>query len=250
MHRFDKTLKLNTLFNNSSIFHAYSLEHFVILFIGVVLSILLYRKTRNWPYLKQRKLLITLSIVLSLIQLVKIPITLFLGTFNASQDLPLHLCNFLPFFLIAVFYFLSRDLWAIIFFWIILGCSQANFTPTIETSLFHWDALRYWAVHIFLVTLVLYPLINWKWKLQHADIWKNIIALNALALLMYVINLSVDSNYMYLNHKPPGKTLYSTFPEWPYYILVIEVILLIWSYLLFGIYSFFTSLYSKRATKK
>lgn len=240
---------MNTLFS-SEVFNPYSLEHLLILIVGIALSILLYKGTKKWTYLKQRKILLSLSVIISIFQLLKIPFKILEGTFSIANDLPFHLCNFLPFFLIFVFFTLSRNLWAILFFWIILGCSQANFTPTVQTSLFHWDAIRYWAVHMLLVTLILYPIINWKWKLKHIDIWKSFLGLNILALLIYGVNLLTEGNYMYLIAKPPGKTLFSAFPEWPYYILVIQGILIIWSYLLYGIYLLFLGLKPKKNTNK
>ncbi len=239
-------MNINSLFSNVHEFTAYSFEHGIILFLGVVISLILFVGTKKWTYLKQRKVLILFSSVLVFFQLIKIPIKLFEGSFDASVDLPFHLCNFLPIFLVFIFFYLSRNLWSIVFFWIILGCSQANFTPTIETSLFHWDAIRYWVVHMFLVTLALYPVLIWKWKIKHSDIWRSILIINLLALVIFFINLLVDGNYMYLNAKPPGKTQYSTFPEWPYYILVIEIIILVWSYLLYGIYKLILGLKPKK----
>lgn len=239
-------MKLNSLFSNSQIFHSYSLEHWIILVFGVIISAVLFIKTRKWTYLKQRKILLYFSAFLILLQLAKVPIKMIGGTFDASADLPFHLCNYLPIFLFVIFYYLSRKSWAIVFFWVILGCSQANFTPTIETSLFHWDSIRYWMVHMFLVTLVLYPILIWKWKLKHLDIWRSILVLNLLALIIYCVNYLVDGNYMYLSGKPPGETLFSLFPEWPYYILVIEVILIIWSYLLYGLYRLILGLKPKK----
>ena len=126
------------------------------------------------------------------------------------------------------------------FFWIMLGCSQANFTPAVQESLFYYDAIRYWVVHAFLVILCLYPAVNWKWKIRHIDIWRSLGWLHVVSGIIYLINLATGGNYMYLNGKPAGTNFYTILPEWPYYILSLEFIILALSYLLFGIFTLLT----------
>jgi len=227
---------LNSIFSSDVLFTSYSSEHFFTLLVGVILGYLIIAKTKNWPYLRQRKLLLSLSIFIFVFQLLKMPINYFQGTFDKTTDLPFHLCHFLPAFLIYIFYYLNRNLWAILFFWVVLGCSQANITPTLDVSLFNWDAIRYWALHFLIVIVTLYPIFNWKWDLRRGDVLKTIIGLNLVALVIYLINISIGTNYMYLNAKPPGQNLYALFPEWPYYILVIEGILVIFSILVYLVY--------------
>jgi len=46
-------------------------------------------------------------------------------------------------------------------------------------------------------------------------------------LAIYFANLIFGSNYMYLNAKPPGTTLYSILGPWPWYILSLEGVILV-----------------------
>ena len=130
----------------------------------------------------------------------------------------------------------NRTVWAAIFFWIILGVSQANFTPSVEFSLFHYDAIRYWMVHLILVLLGLYPAIVWGWDLELKDVGRSFIALNVVAGVIYFLNLILDSNYLYVMGKPPGTTFFSLLPEWPVYILVLEAIIIVWSLMVWGVF--------------
>jgi hypothetical integral membrane protein (TIGR02206 family) len=69
--------------------------------------------------------------------------------------------------------------------------------------------------------------VTWKDALFSA------IGLNLIALVIYFANLIFDSNYMYLNAKPPGVTIYSILGPWPWYILSLEgVIFILFSLLL------------------
>lgn len=146
------------------------------------------------------------------------------------------MCNFLPMIMIWVYATKNRTVWATIFFWIILGVSQANFTPSVEFSLFHYDAIRYWMVHLMLVLLGLYPAIVWGWNLELKDVGRSFIALNVVAGVIYFLNLILGSNYLYVMGKPPGTTFFSLLPEWPVYILVLEVIIIVWSLMVWGVF--------------
>lgn len=224
---------MNSLFRHSIDYINYSWEYFIVMGFFILAGIFLIRYTSKWSYSKQKKLLIVCSIVISLLQLIKIPLNFWLDKYDKLTDLPFHLCNFLPFIMIFVFIFNSKKSWSIVFFWILLGTSQAIFTPVVVESLFYFDAIRYWANHYGLVILAIYPMINWKWNINQRDIWYSLLWLNIAALVLYVINILIgDCNYMYVMHRPPGANLFRLLPPWPYYLLVIEVIFIIWGYLL------------------
>lgn len=227
---------MNSFFETTHIFAAYDTEHFLLLTGFVLFGFLFFRVLSSRPEPVQRNILLGIAVILSITQLLKVPMNIYLGIFDVQNDIPLHLCNFLPFVLIWVYAVRSRKVWGIIFFWVILGVSQANLTPSVEFSLFHYDAIRYWMVHMGLVLLALYPAVIWKWDLKRKDILRTVIWLNVVAGLIFGINLLLDSNYMYVMAKPPGTNFYSLLPPWPAYILVLEVILMIWSFMVYGLF--------------
>ena len=230
---------MNTFFETTHLFASYTAEHLLVLmaFVGVV--ILFIRWMRSRPEEQQRKVLMGIALLLSVTQLVKIPLNLYTGTFDHTNDIPLHMCNFLPFVMVWVYASKSRKVWATIFFWVVLGVSQANLTPTVEYSLFHYDAIRYWMVHLGLVLLALYPLMFWNWDLELRDIGRTLIWLNITAVIIYGANLLLGSNYLYVMGKPDGTTFFSILPPWPTYLLVLEVIVLIWAFMVYGVVRLF-----------
>ncbi len=227
---------MNSFFETTNLFTSYSTEHYVVLLVFMVGVTGLVRWMKVQPEEKQRKILLAIAITLASMQLAKIPLNLYTNTFDVTRDIPLHMCNFLPFVMIWIYASKSRLVWATTFFWVVLGVSQANLTPSVTYSLFHYDAIRYWSVHLGLVLLALYPAIVWKWKLELKDVGRTIIALNVVAAIIYGINILLGSNYLYVMGKPPGTTFFSILPPWPMYILVIEVIISIWSLVLFGVF--------------
>tara|TARA_Y100001935_G_scaffold223573_1_gene199118 strand:+ start:16424 stop:17167 length:744 start_codon:yes stop_codon:yes gene_type:complete len=227
---------VNSFFETTHLFAAYTTEHYLVVTGFIFFCIWFVRMMRSRPKEDQRRILLWMSVVVSLFQLAKIPLNLYTGVFDVTKDIPLHMCNFLPFVLVWVFYSKSRVVWATIFFWVILGASQANLTPTTDFALFYYDSIRYWVVHLFIVLLTIYPAIVWKWDLELKDVWRTFVALNAVALVIYFFNLMLGSNYLYIMYKPDNASLFALFPPWPTYILVIEGILIAWSLVLFGVF--------------
>lgn len=227
---------MNSFFETTHLFAAYDSEHLLLLGGFLFFGFLFFRLLSSRPKPVQQKILLGIAILLSATQLLKVPMNLYVGTFDVRHDIPLHLCNFLPLVFIGVYATQSRKIWGTIFFWVVLGVSQANLTPSVEFSLFHYDAIRYWMVHMGLVLLALYPAIIWKWDLERKDILRSVGWLNVAAALIYGINLFLNSNYMYLMGKPPGTNFYSLLPPWPIYILVLEVILVAWSVMVYALF--------------
>lgn len=227
---------MNSYLETSHLFTPYTFEHYMVLvgFLLLVAGLFYWLKPKSDIY--QQKVMLIIAVVLAFLQLLKIPLNLYTDTFDVTKDIPLHMCNFLPFVMIWVYASKSRLIWATSFFWVILGVSQANLTPSVEFSLFHYDAIRYWTVHLGLVLLALYPAVQWKWTLELKDVARTFLALNGIAIIIYGLNLLLNSNYLYVMGKPPGTTFFTLLPDWPYYILVLEVIIIVWSLMLWGIF--------------
>lgn len=227
---------MNSYLETSHLFTPYTFEHYVVLvgFLLLVAGLFYWLTPKSDIY--QQKVMLIIAVVLAFLQLLKIPLNLYTDTFDVTKDIPLHMCNFLPFVMIWVYASKSRLIWATSFFWVILGVSQANLTPSVEFSLFHYDAIRYWTVHLGLVLLALYPAVQWKWTIELKDVARTFLALNGIAIIIYGLNLLLNSNYLYVMGKPPGTTFFTLLPEWPYYILVLEVIIIVWSMMLWGIF--------------
>lgn len=228
---------MNSFFDTTHLFNSYSIEHFTVLglFLLFTAVFFIHMGKKNEAY--QRKILFGIAVILSISQLLKIPLNVLTDTFDPTKDIPLHMCNFLPMVMMWVYYKKSQKVWAAIFFWVIIGVSQANLTPSVEFSLFHYDAIRYWLVHLMLVILALYPAIKWNWGLSLKDVRNSVLALNVVAAILYPINLALNSNYLYIMGKPPGTTFFSILPEWPVYILYLEVILVIWALFVWAVFN-------------
>lgn len=56
---------------------------------------------------------------------------------------------------------------------------------------------------------------------------------NVYMAIVFVINRWIGSNYLYITQKPPTASLLDMLPDWPYYIIHIELIGLFTALLLY-----------------
>lgn len=69
---------------------------------------------------------------------------------------------------------------------------------------------------------------------------------NIYLLFVFLLNLIIDSNYLFVAHKPKTASLLDVLPPWPYYILIIELLA---AFFVLLFYSPFAILNKKTANK-
>lgn len=215
----------NILLDNNGNFRNFGLEHGVA-FISCILFIFIILKVakKYWNPDQQRWFITLICAFGAFMQLFKLFYKYSAGIMNPAIDLPLHLCNIMTLIIPIIMWFRWRTMWAITFFWIMAGCAQSIFTPTLTESLPHYEAIRYWTVHAVIILGALYGTYVYGWTLTWQDAVRSAVGINVLAMILYPINLSLGANYMYLNAKPPGKTFYDLLGPWPDYIFVLEFV--------------------------
>ncbi|MBK8626430.1 MAG: TIGR02206 family membrane protein [Saprospiraceae bacterium] len=219
---------IDILLHDNGNFTNYGLEH-TICFLACIAFIcyVLYSGKYLWKEDQKRRYVTLICLFGALTQIFKVIYKTYAGIFDPTNDLPLHLCNIMTLVMPIILLYRWRNAWAITFFWIMAGCAQSIFTPTLTESLPHYEAIRYWAVHAVIILGALYGWYVFDWRLRWQDALKSIIVLNFLAAIIYPVNLWFGSNYMYLNGKPPGKTFYDLLGPWPQYIFTLEFVVFI-----------------------
>jgi len=207
-------------------------EHVISLFIWLVIAFLcLFLPQKYLSRSDQKKFTLLFALFICACQIGKVLIKQYLGTFDKSEDLPLHLCNILPFLILMAFYIESRTFWSVLFYWIMAGTFQSLFSPTLEHSFPHFEYHRYFIIHAGLVILALFPVFVYKWRISFTDALRSCIFLNVIGGVMYFIDILLDANYMYMIAHPPGVTIYNLLGPWPWYLISIQGLMLV----LFGI---------------
>ncbi len=225
---------IDSILVENDTFIRFSSEHWISLAFWWIIGIwMMYLGRTRWNENQQKKYISYFALIVAASQLFKVFAKLYIGSFDITRDLPLELCNMMALAMPFIMWYKWRFGWSILFFWICAGTAQAMITPTHEAAFPNYEAIRYWAVHVGLTIMAIYGAVVYGWRVSWKDALYSAIGMNLTALLIYFANIIIGANYMYLNAKPPGTTLYSILGPWPWYILSLEgVIFVLFSLLL------------------
>jgi hypothetical integral membrane protein (TIGR02206 family) len=116
-------------------------------------------------------------------------------------------------------------MYEVLLFWIVAGTLQGVITPDIAEGFPTFDYFRYWIVHLGLLIIIFYATFVFGMRPTFKSIFKSVLALQVYVVMMVAINALLDANYFYLNEKPKSASVLDYFGDWPYYIIVTQLIL-------------------------
>lgn len=142
------------------------------------------------------------------------------------EILPLQLCDWAA--LLSVYGLVTLDRRAIepLYFFALSGTLPALLTPELEAGFPRFPFVVYFLEHglTVLAALLLVPGLGMR---PRPGAWLRAFGLlNALAVVAALANRALGTNFMYLDRKPVGPTPFDWFGPWPYYLLVLEALVL------------------------
>jgi hypothetical integral membrane protein (TIGR02206 family) len=209
-------------------------QHIGVIALFILLGYLLIRWAKNKSPETQYKTGVVIASIIS-ISVVSYTIIKFIdGTFNIQRDLPLQLCNFLG--LTIPIFAIYRKYWMyeILVFWILAGTAQGVFTPDLDEGFPHYRFLKYWLEHAGLVLYIIYASAVYGMRPKFKSIFKAFGAIQIYLVLIVGVNALIGSNYLFLMRKPEHTSLLDVLGDWPYYILVEELLIFPFFMLIFG----------------
>jgi len=208
-------------------FRPYGLTHWILLavtVVGGVLLVLLGRRHRDTPAAE------TFTRIFAIVQLIVtlgfMIIWLVPPFFDMQQSLPLQLSDILR--LVTAYALWSRRPWAfaLTYYWGLTLNPQAILTPDLQLDVLPVLQLTsYWLQHV----LVMWAAVYLTWGLGLRPTWRSYRQALAVtvgwAVIVFVINRLIGTNYGYLNGKPSGVSLLDLMGGWPWYLLVALAVL-------------------------
>jgi len=147
------------------------------------------------------------------------------GKWTIQTMLPLQLCSVLVWAGALMLIFKNYRIYEFMYFMGIAGAIQALATPDLGIYGFpHFRFFQTFISHGLIVTSAIYMTVvegfrpTWKSILRVA-VWMNI-----YAAIIFFVNSYIGSNYLMINHKPELPSLLDLLPDWPVYILYMELI--------------------------
>lgn len=214
------------LFKDNQDFVTFGTEHLIIILFFISFGFLLINWAKKLPIERKFKVgyLFAWSISISLIIWTVLKISL--KGFDLQEDVPLHLCNILALLLPLLTYKRNRTVHLIIFFWILAGTTHALITPSVESSIPHFGAFKYWYVHAGLVIFALYSAIVYKFYPTFKSVLVAFVAMQIYIVIMYAINWVLGTNYFYTNGKPKVATALNYLGDYPTYVFVVIALMI------------------------
>jgi len=140
--------------------------------------------------------------------------------------LPLNLCNLMVF--LAAWVLLTKDQTGYEFLYLLglPAASQVLLTPALGPYGFpHILFFQIFISHGGVALAALYlTLVEGLRPASWRAVWRVAVWTTIYALLIFLLNQWLGSNYLFLTHKPPAGTLLDYLGPWPWYILSMELI--------------------------
>lgn len=198
-----------------------------LLTIGIIIvafiSIFIFRKQLT-PFRRQIRIVAGWLLILSRLSLD----TWYIVTeqWTAQSSLPLELCSIAS--LLAGMMLLTKNkfLFEVLYFIAIGGAIMAILTPDLFFGFPQYRFLQFFSDHFLLILAPLLMIWLYDYQLTWQSVIKSFVFLNGLAAIVFVVNLFLSANYMFLREKPIGASLLDLLGPYPFYLVTLELIAL------------------------
>lgn len=146
--------------------------------------------------------------------------------------LPLHLCNITLIFLIIMMLSGSKTLFQLCYFWS-LGAVFAIITPDVKYSFPNFMTLSFFITHFYIIFGVIYAILFYRFRPTLWGYFSAFFTINLICFGVYFLNDYLGTNYLYVNRVPDFSSPLKYFGDWPYYIIVVELLYIILTYLIY-----------------
>jgi hypothetical integral membrane protein (TIGR02206 family) len=147
------------------------------------------------------------------------------GRWTIQTMLPLHLCSVLVWVGALMLVSKSYRIYEFMYFMGIAGAIQALATPDLGMYGFpHFRFFQTFISHGLIITSAIYMTVVEGFRPTLKSIPRVFIWMNVYALIVFFINSAIGSNYLMINYKPETPSLLDLLPEWPIYILYMELL--------------------------
>ena len=196
----------------------------MVVFSATTVGVVLGRKTTSEAV--QQRLQRSLGALIAILIAVHLLILRAIGELYLMDLLPLHLCDFALFVAAYVCFTGSRRVGEVLFFWASTGTLLAMITPALWSGFPHWRFFDYFILHGVVLFAACIHVLGFRRYLEEYAWLRAFVATNVYAAIVGVVNVILNTNYLFLCRKPSVPTLLDYFGPWPVYIVVCEVLAL------------------------
>jgi hypothetical integral membrane protein (TIGR02206 family) len=147
------------------------------------------------------------------------------GQWTIQTMLPLHLCSVMVWLSAYMLVTENYRLYEFVYFMGIGAATQALLTPDAGRYGFpHFRAFQTIISHGSIVMAAVYMTVVKGFRPYWKSLLRLVVWLNVYMVCVFMLNLLVGSNYLFIAHKPETASLIDALGPWPWYILSLEAI--------------------------
>ena len=147
------------------------------------------------------------------------------GRWTIQTMLPLHLCSVLVWLGALMLVTKSYRIYEFMYLLGVAGAIQALVTPDLGIYGFpHFRFFQTFLSHGLIVTSAIFMTVVEGFRPTFKSILRVVVWTNVYALIIFFVNSALGSNYLMINYKPDLPSILDLMPEWPVYILYMELI--------------------------
>lgn len=215
----------------SNPFQLFSFSHFVIIGLIPATAAALAWWSRRSERLA-RYIRFGLGTIVLIIELAWYAYYVHRGWFTFPYSLPLHLCDLVLWLTIYTSFTLKPWSYDLVYYWGLAGTTMAVLTPDVSTPVLSYLTLSFFAAHGGIVTTILFLTWSKQMRPRAGSMWRALLALHLYAGFVGLFNIIFDTNYFYICQKPGEASLLDYMGPWPVYLLVGDVLGLLFFWLL------------------
>lgn len=210
----------------------WSLSHLLTISIIIVLIVLIYC-FRNRLMSFRRPIRITVGVLLLLSRLSLDLWYILTDQWVVQSSLLLELCSIASLLAGVMLLTKSRFLFEVLYFIAIGGAVMAIGTPDLFFGFPQYRYIQFFLNHFLLIIAPLLMIWLYHYQITKRSVLKAFLFLNGLAAGIFIVNLLISANYMFLREKPRGASLLDVLGPYPYYLLALEAVAFILFFLLY-----------------
>jgi hypothetical integral membrane protein (TIGR02206 family) len=205
-------------------FEFLGVTHLAALAFLILLNLFLFRY-RAADESRKRSIRWTLALILWVNELAWHSWHFAFGTWTIQTMLPLHLCSLLVWAGGLMLVTKNYSIYEFMYLAGIGGAIQALITPDLGIYGFpHFRFFQTFISHGLIITSAIYMTVVERFRPTWKSLLRIAIWLNIYMVIVYFINTAIGSNYLMINGRPATPSLLDLLPDWPVYILYMEVL--------------------------
>ncbi len=210
------------------IFIAHGHSHWAVLltmFLSAGVMIVIARRKPEGTRIRNMAWLLAALLIVNMLAM------LLYGIIREPQEwvdlLPMHLCDWLCLIAPAALIFRKQFLFEITYFLGLAGTLHGVLTPDLAYGFPHFYFFTFFIGHCGILVAIAYLTFGLKMRPYPVSILRAFLFIQFYMICAAVVNLLLDSNFGYLRAKPTNPSLIDHLGPWPWYLISLEVLALL-----------------------